>query len=185
MAFKKQKKKLMTNINLVPMIDITSFILMALAILVMTMKKEASLDNILNLPPILYSSKQDTTELQIYILPAKVLEGGNIHPDSTGLVAFTGKGKPPVKCPNCGIAFRDAKAEYLPGTLLDMGGKPVQALTKAVEEETVESQYKLSKEIPPAYFCSSCRFEISPYLKLDEIPGFGLPGTCHLELRPG
>jgi hypothetical protein len=84
----------MIDLNLVPMIDITSFILLALAILAMSMKKEASLDNILNLPPILYSSKQDTTELQIYILPAKVLEGGIIHPDSTGLVAFTGKGKP-------------------------------------------------------------------------------------------
>jgi hypothetical protein len=50
-----------------------------------------------------------------------------------------------------------------------MGGRPVQALTKAVEE-TAESQAKLSKEIPPAYFCSNCHFEISPYLKLDEIP---------------
>jgi biopolymer transport protein ExbD len=170
MAFKKAKKKLMIDLNLVPMIDITSFILLALAILAMSMKKEASLDNILNLPPILYSSKQDTTDLQIYILPAKVLEGGVIQSDSTGLVAFTGKGKPPAKCPSCGAAFRNEKMEYIPGTLLDMGGAPVQFLTKAVEEETAESQSKLLKEIPPAYFCASCRYEISPYLKLDEIP---------------
>jgi biopolymer transport protein ExbD len=169
MAFAKHKKKLMIDLNLVPMIDITSFILLALAILAMSMKKEASLDNILTLPPILHSAKQDTTDLQIYILPAKVLEGGVICPDSTGLVAFTGKGKPPSKCPNCAFVFRNEKAEYLPGTLLDMAKKPVQTMAKAVEDEGSEES-KLSKEIPPAYYCSNCGFEISPYLKLDEIP---------------
>ncbi|OGS33372.1 MAG: hypothetical protein A2293_08855 [Elusimicrobia bacterium RIFOXYB2_FULL_49_7] len=169
MALGKKPKKLMLDLNLVPMIDITSFILLAMAILVMTMKKEASLDNILSLPPILYSSKQDTTELQIYILPAKVLKGGAIHPDSTGLVAFSGKGKPPAQCPNCALVFRNERADYIPGTLLDGKHKRVEVINSIVEESDGNAKVK-SKEIPPAYYCSRCGFEISPYLKLDEIP---------------
>jgi biopolymer transport protein ExbD len=153
------------NLNLVPMIDVVSFILLALAILIMSMKKEASLDNLLKLPPVLHSGRQDSTQLQIYILPAKILRGGYIDRDSTGLVAFAGKGKPPDKCPRCSLTFRNAKAEYVSGTLLDQGGKKL--LTLAAE---MTNNPQAVEDKPPAYFCSRCNYEISPYLKLDEIP---------------
>jgi biopolymer transport protein ExbD len=171
MALGKRKKlSSAINLNLIPMIDITSFILLALAILVMTMKKEASLDNILKLPPVLHSSKQDTTQLQIYILPAKILRGGYIAPDSTGLVAFTGKGKAPKECPNCHLVFRTDKGEYISGTLLDEALKPLGNLAKESPEEQGRISSTVSNDRPPAYFCKRCRYEISPYLKLDEIP---------------
>jgi biopolymer transport protein ExbD len=165
---KKKKLPGEINLNLIPMIDITSFILIALAILVMSMKKEASLDNILKLPPVLYSAKQDTAQLQIYILPAKIRRGGIIDPDSMGLVAFTGKGKAPDICPNCKLAFRNEKLDYIPNTLLDEGLKPVATMTKEGSDE--ERLANLSNNRPPAYYCSRCKYEISPYLRLDEIP---------------
>jgi biopolymer transport protein ExbD len=165
---KKKKLPSEINLNLIPMIDITSFILIALAILVMSMKKEASLDNILKLPPVLHSAKQDTTQLQIYILPAKIRRGGAIDPDSTGLVAFSGKGKAPNACPNCKLAFRDEKLNYIPNTLLDEGLTPLVSMSK--EGSAEEIQASMSTERPPAYYCSRCKYEISPYLKLDEIP---------------
>jgi biopolymer transport protein ExbD len=165
---KRKKLPDSINLNLIPMIDITSFILIALAILVMSMKKEASLDNLLKLPPVLHSAKQDTTQLQIYILPAKILRGGGIDKDSTGLVAFSGKGKAPNACPNCNLTFRDDKLNYIPNTLLDEGLNPVASMTKAGSEE--EALAKMSNERPPAYYCSRCKYEISPYLKLREIP---------------
>ncbi|MDO8624715.1 MAG: hypothetical protein Q7R47_01430, partial [Candidatus Diapherotrites archaeon] len=163
---KRKKMADEININLVPMIDITSFILLSLGILVMSMKKEASLDNILKLPPVLHASKQDTTQLQIYILPAKILRGGYIDRDSTGLVAFSGKGKPPDVCPRCNLAFRN-KGEYIPGTLKDMSGTPLDQLKVDIKEG---EEAMPSNERPPAYFCTKCQYEISPYLKLDEIP---------------
>ncbi|MDD5672661.1 MAG: biopolymer transporter ExbD [Chitinivibrionales bacterium] len=166
MALLKKKSKPMDNLNLVPMIDITSFILLALAILAMSMKKEASLDNIVKLPPILHANKQDKTLLQIYILPAKILAGGYIDPDSTGLVAFTGKGKPPLTCPNCALSFRDKQGVYIPGALLDLSKKPVQSLQQEKEKEVASGGMMM----PPAYLCSRCGYEISPYLKLDDIP---------------
>ena len=162
-----KKKKSMDNINLVPMIDVTSFILMAMAILTMTMKKEASLDSILTLPPVLYASKQDSTQLQIYILPARVLKGGNIDPDSTGLIAFDGKGTIPNACPRCATAFRSTdKGNYVPNTLLSESKKPIATMgsnPKAEADKPVSGR-------PVAYYCASCGKEISPYLKLDEIP---------------
>jgi biopolymer transport protein ExbD len=166
MALLKRKSSAMLNINLVPMIDITSFILLALAILAMSMKKEASLDNIVKLPPILHASKQDMTLLQIYILPAKILAGGYIDPDSTGLVAFTGKGKPPNECPNCKLPFRDKQGAYVAGSLLNLANQPVPSLTQEAEKQAATAGMML----PPAYKCSRCQYEISPYLKLDDIP---------------
>jgi biopolymer transport protein ExbD len=172
MALSRKKPEPMTNLNLVPMIDVTSFILLSLAILTMSMKKEASLDNILQLPPILHSTKQDTTQLQIYVLPANILRGGYIDPDSTGLVAFSGKGGVPKECDSCHLAFRNASGEYLTGTLLDQAGKPIATLkneqTSKADQAVMDSL--LARERPPAYLCSRCRKEISPYLKLDEIP---------------
>jgi biopolymer transport protein ExbD len=172
MAFRYKKSEAMTNLNLIPMIDITSFILLSLAILTMSMKKEASLDNILQLPPVLHAAKQDTTQLQIYILPATILRGGYIMPDSTGLVAFTGKGGIPLVCDSCGLAFRDKKTnEYVPNTLLDQSGKPIASMKSDVGKEgSAAADSALAKARPPAYWCSSCHKEISPYLKLDDIP---------------
>lgn len=169
MAFKKKKLKTELNINLVPMIDVTSFILLSLAILAMSMKKEASLDNILKLPPVVHAMKQDKSQLQIYVLPAALLPGGYLNPDSTGLVAFMGKSKAPEKCPNCGLALRNDKKEYISGTLLNLNRTPLLQM-KVVDEKNEEELRKLSKERPPAYLCSRCNYEIGPYLKLEEIP---------------
>lgn len=169
MALDNRKKFKDFNLNLVPMIDVTSFILLALAILTMSMKKEASLDNILKLPPVVHASKQDKTLLQIYVLPATILPGGNVNPDSTGLIAFMGKAQIPARCPNCKLPLRDAKGGYIPGSLTDMRGKPMQTIQSNVGVSSPE-EAKLKTERPPSYLCSRCKFEISPYLKLDEIP---------------
>lgn len=174
MALAKKKSKVMLDLNVVPMIDITSFILLSLAILNMSMKKEASLDNILKLPPVLHAAKQNSTQLQIYVLPAVILPGGYVHPDSTGLVAFMGKSQVPIECPNCKLSFRTEKNEYIPNSLLDQGGKPVatmQTVEKDDKNAQAEEEKKLKQERPPAYKCSRCGAEVSPYLKLDEIPG--------------
>jgi hypothetical protein len=169
MAFKK-KLPTEVNINLVSMIDVTSFILLSLAILNMSMKKEASLDNVLKLPPVLYASKQNMTQLQIFVLPAAIQSGGYVNPDSTGLVAFFGKSTVPLECPNCHLPFRNAKKEYIPNSLLDQNGRPMAEMAKLDEEKDEAAQKKKSQDRPPAYSCSRCRYEISPYLKLDEIP---------------
>lgn len=172
MALGKPKKKMMLDLNVIPMIDITSFILLSLAILNMSMKKEASLDNILKLPPVLHASKQTKTQLQIYVLPATILPGGYVNPDSTGLVAFIDKSSAPIECPYCKFRFRNEKNVYIPGSLLDMNGKPLNRLGgDESSKEAVEAAAQKSKtEKPPAYNCSNCKGEISPYLKLDEIP---------------
>jgi len=172
MALGKPKSKIMLDLNVVPMIDITSFILLSLAILNMSMKKEASLDNILKLPPILHASKQSSTQLQIYVLPAVIMQGGIVNADSTGLVAFMGKSQVPLECPNCKLSFRNEKNEYIPGSLLDQGGKPIATMQKMEKpgEQQADIDKKLAQEKPPAYKCSRCGAEISPYLKLDEIP---------------
>jgi len=174
MAFKKIKAPENQNLNLTSMIDITSFILLALAILSMSMKKEASLDNIIRLPGLDNAKKQDTTELQIYVLPARILDGGLIDPDSTGLVAFTDKSNAPDSCDSCGLPFRDANKIYMPNSLLDFSRKPLASMKSDIETKSKEEQEKLEQliklERPPAYYCSRCGKEISPYLKLDEIP---------------
>ncbi len=167
MGFKKTKLKAESNINLTSMIDVTSFILLALAILNISMKKEASLDNLLKLPPVYNASKQDKSQLQIYIMPASILPGGYINPDSTGLVAFVGKGKAPDKCPQCGLQLRNEKGEYLAHSLLDRFKKPIPSMEPS---SSAEDQDKVLNELPPAYWCSKCNFEISPYLKLEQIP---------------
>lgn len=167
MAFKKSKLKAESNLNLTSMIDVTSFILLALAILNISMKKEASLDNLLKLPPVLNSTKQEKSQLQIYIMPAAILPGGYINPDSTGLVAFVGKGKAPDKCPKCGFVLRTEKGDYIANTLMDKSKKPIATMEAPVSEE---EDAKIINELPPAYWCSKCNFEISPYLKLDQIP---------------
>ena len=171
MALRKRKLANENNINLIPMIDITSFILLALAILNITMKKEASLDNILKLPPVLHAAKLDSTQLQIYILPAKILPGGYIDPDSTGLVAFAGKSNAPIKCPVCSLSFRTGKNEYIANTLLDLSRTPLATLSKELDKQAQEEADKaIANARPEAFVCSRCKSEISPYCKLDEIP---------------
>ena len=152
------------------MIDITSFILLALGILVMSMKKEASLDNVLTLPEVARASKQDTAQLQIYILQAALLPGGYINADSTGLVAFMGKASIPAKCTRCNAPFRDENGQYIPNSLFDITGKKAIAQIGSSNKQTEEDVAQISKEKPPAYKCAQCKLEISPYLKLDEIP---------------
>ncbi|MBL8027457.1 MAG: biopolymer transporter ExbD [Fibrobacteres bacterium] len=170
MALGKPKKKMMLDLNVVPMIDITSFILLSLAILNMSMKKEASLDNILKLPPVLHASKQNNTQLQIYVLPAAILKGGYVHPDSTGLVAFMDKSQVPIECPFCKAPFRNEKREYIAGSLLDASGKPLAQLGAMEDKKDEAANAKKATEKPPAHTCAKCKGEISPYLKLDDIP---------------
>lgn len=105
--------------------------------------------------------------LQIYILPAVIRGGGYIDPDSSGLVAFAAKGGVPEKCPKCGLVFRK-EGEYIPATLLDVAGKPLSVIQKNYTSE--QEQQALKNELPPTYLCSRCRQEISPYLRLDEVP---------------
>ncbi|OGJ89486.1 MAG: hypothetical protein A2487_06260 [Candidatus Raymondbacteria bacterium RifOxyC12_full_50_8] len=168
MKFKGRAQQKADNVNLTPMINISALILMALAIISLSMKKEASLDQILQLPPVLYSAKQDTTNLEIYILPAKVGAGGNVVGDSTGLVAFSGKGSVPRQCPNCALPFRSDQGDYVPNSLTDMSGKPLPDLKIEIDEEKAKTT-KIAVR-PPAYSCSRCKTEISPYLRLDQIP---------------
>lgn len=166
----KKKHKAEINLNLVPMIDVTSFILLALGILVMSMKKEASLDNVLKLPPVGRADKQDTTQLQIYVLQASLLPGGYVNPDSTGLVAFMGRASVPAKCPSCWQPFRSEQTgDYIAGSLLNAAMQPVDNMDASANqsEEDVE---RISGERPPAYHCSQCKREISPYVRLDEVP---------------
>jgi len=167
---KHKKLSAEINLNLVPMIDVTSFILLSLGILVMSMKKEASLDNVLTLPAVAHAAKQDTAQLQIYVLQAALLPGGYINPDSTGLVAFMGKASVPAECQKCGMRFRDQNGQYIPNSLLDISGKKPVLSVQSMGKQTEAEAQKLSKEKPPAYLCSQCRTEISPYLRLDEIP---------------
>lgn len=167
---KRRKLAREININLVPMIDVTSFILLSLGILVMSMKKEASLDNVLILPEVAHASKQDTAQLQIYILPASLLPGGYINPDSTGPVAFMGKASVPLECPKCGLRLRDQNMQYIPNTLLDITGKKLISSIQSMGKQSEAEVERLSKERPQAYLCSQCKTEISPYLRLDEIP---------------
>jgi hypothetical protein len=166
---KRKKLKPEDNLNLVPMIDVTSFILLALGILVMSMKKEASLDNVLKLPMIAHAAKQDTAQLQIYVLPAVLNSNGTIKSDSTGLVAFMGKAAVPAACPYCKAPFRAGRNEYLPGSLLDMSGQPLASVGSAGKQDETEVA-KVSSERPPTYMCAKCKGEISPYVKLSEIP---------------
>jgi len=174
MAFQRRKAAENQNLNLVSMIDVTSFILMSLAILAMSMKKEASLDNILRLPSIGNADKQDTAQLQLYILPAKIRDDGSIDPDSTGLVAFTGKSKPPDACDGCGALFRDENKQYVPNSLLDAAMRPLATMGSENQAQSKEEreamEQKAALERPPVYYCAKCKKEISPYLKLDEIP---------------
>src|SRR3989339_556376 len=154
MKFKGRAQQKADNVNLTPMINISALILMALAIISLSMKKEASLDQILQLPPVLYS--------------AKVGAGGNVVGDSTGLVAFSGKGSVPRQCPNCALPFRSDQGDYVPNSLTDMSGKPLPDLKIEIDEEKAKTT-KIAVR-PPAYSCSRCKTEISPYLRLDQIP---------------
>jgi len=76
----------------------------------------------------------------------------------------------PEKCPSCSLSFRDAQMAYIPGTLLDITGKtPVQTLATTGTQTQTDAAMG-SSDKPPAYLCSRCKYEISPYRKLSEIP---------------
>ncbi|MBD3420777.1 MAG: hypothetical protein GF398_11720 [Chitinivibrionales bacterium] len=161
MAIGKDKQKEELKLNLSPMIDVVFLILIYF---IVSMQMEPSLDNIIKLPPVYNAVEQDTALLQIYVLPAKIKKGGNIDPDSTGLVAFSDKAKTPEKCPNCAHVFLDENGLYISGTLLDEEGQPIQDLQNEMAEA-----YGRGAE-PPAFQCANDHYEISPYLKLDEVP---------------
>ncbi|MBD3344251.1 MAG: hypothetical protein GF401_04225 [Chitinivibrionales bacterium] len=149
------------RLNISPMIDVVFLILIYF---IVSMQMEPSLDNIIKLPPVFNAVEQDTALLQIYVLPAKVQKGGYIDPDSTGLVAFSDKAKTPAVCPNCELPLKDKRGLYITNSLLDSDNKPVEDLQTKMAEAYGEGTR------PPAFFCSRCGHEISPYLRLDEIP---------------
>ncbi|MBD3320895.1 MAG: hypothetical protein GF350_07375 [Chitinivibrionales bacterium] len=156
---KRNKEELKLNIS--PMIDVVFLILIYF---IVSMQMEPSLDNIIKLPPVFNAIEQDTALLQIYVLPAKVKKGGFIDPDSTGLVAFSDKAKTPAACPNCNLPLKDTRGLYIPSSLLDADNKPIPDLQSEMAKAYGEGTR------PPAFFCSRCGHEISPYLRLDEIP---------------
>jgi len=125
---------------------------------------ESSLDNIIKLPPILNAAKQEDALLQIYVLPAKIKEGGSIHRDSTGLIAFSDKAKAPSNCPQCNAPFKTDNGLYIPNSLVGPDTIPLPDLKSAMAQA-----YKDGGR-PPALACAKCGHEISPYLKLREIP---------------
>jgi len=150
------------RLNLSPMIDVVFLILIYF---IVSMQMEPSLDNIIKLPPVLNAVEQDTALLQIYVLPAKIKEGGLIQKDSTGLIAFSDKARLPSDCPVCSLAFKDQRGIYIPNSLLKgRDGEPVPELQKEMADAYGDQAR------PPAFNCSRCGTEISPYLKLDEIP---------------
>lgn len=159
----RERKKEELKLNLSPMIDVVFLILIYF---IVSMQMEPSLDNIIKLPPIYNAAEQDTALLQIYVLPAKIEAGGRIAADSTGLVAFSDKAKTPSHCPNeqCNAVFLDKSGMYIPNTLLDPEGNPLVDL-----QETMAEAYG-DQTRPPAFACAVCGAEVSPYLRLDEIP---------------
>ncbi len=143
------------------MIDVVFLILIYF---IVSMEMEPSLDDIIHLPPVFHAVEQDTSLLQIYVLPAKVGSGGRIVPDSTGLIAFSDKATTPAFCPQCSLRIKDQRGYYIEGSLLDKHGKPVVKL----QERMAEAYSKGTR--PPAFFCSRCGEEISPYVNLDKVP---------------
>jgi len=160
-ALKSGKKSEEVALNLSPMIDVVFLILIYF---IVSMQMEPSLDNIIKLPPVRKASEQEDAFLQIYVLPAKVEAGGNIDPDSTGLVAFSDKAKTPEACPTCNARIKNEQGIYIPGSLLDMSGEPVMDLQKIMADVFG------SGGRPPAFICAACGGEVGPYLKMREIP---------------
>ncbi len=161
MAFRKEDDGEKVQLNLSPMIDVVFLILIYF---IVSMQMEPSLDNIIKLPPVYKASEQEDALLQIYVLPAKVGEGGKINPDSTGLIAFSDKAKTPEKCPHCDQALLDENGLYISNALLHLDGEPIVDLQVVMAEAFGEGG------APPAFLCAQCGGEVSPYLKLDEIP---------------
>jgi biopolymer transport protein ExbD len=157
----KKRKSGGVSLNLSPMIDVTFLLIIYF---IVTLQMEPSLDNIIKLPPVFHATKQEDALLQIYVLPANILPGGNINKDSTGLVAFSDKARTPDSCPVCRQPFKDANQLYIPNSLVDGDGKPI------VDLKATMANYLGETQKPPAFKCAKCNAEISPYLKLDEIP---------------
>ncbi len=157
----RESKKEELKLNLSPMIDVVFLILIYF---IVSMQMEPSLDNIIKLPPIFNAVEQDTALLQIYVLPAKVQQGGAIVADSTGLVAFSDKSKTPSHCDQCNTPLLDDRGMYIPNRLIDPEGNPLVDL-----QEKMAEAYG-AKTRPPAFSCATCGNEVSPYLRLDEIP---------------
>jgi biopolymer transport protein ExbD len=160
-AFGKKGEEEGVRLNLSPMIDVVFLILIYF---IVSMQMEPSLDNIIKLPPVYKASEQEDALLQIYVLPAKVGEGGKINADSTGLIAFSDKTKTPETCPHCGQQLLDENGLYIPNSLLHLDGAPIGDLQVIMAEAFGEGG------APPAFLCSNCGNEVGPYLKLDDIP---------------
>ncbi|MBD3315319.1 MAG: hypothetical protein GF344_05995 [Chitinivibrionales bacterium] len=161
MAFGSAKQSEDLKLNLSPMIDVVFLILIYF---IVSMQMEPSLDNIIKLPPVYAASEQEDALLQIYVLPAKVNAGGRIDRDSTGLVAFSDKATTPDTCPHCKQRIKTVEGLYIPGSLTRLDSTPVEDLQLVMADA-----YGAGAK-PPAFLCSNCGGEVSPYLKLDEIP---------------
>ncbi|MFH1761303.1 MAG: biopolymer transporter ExbD [bacterium] len=103
MALTDKRRKVEIKLNLSPMIDVVFLILIYF---IVSIEMEPSLDDRLHLADARYSAKQDSTELQIYILKASFLPNGSINPDSTGLIAFADRAGNPDTCIYCKTPFQ-------------------------------------------------------------------------------
>ena len=103
MALTDQRKNIELKLNLSPMIDVVFLILIYF---IVSLEMEPSLDDRLQLPDARYSAKQDSTELQIYVLRPSLNPDGTINPDSTGLIAFADRAGNPDSCIYCKTPFQ-------------------------------------------------------------------------------
>jgi biopolymer transport protein ExbD len=103
MALTDQRKEIELKLNLSPMIDVVFLILIYF---IVSLEMEPSLDDRLQLPDARYSAKQDSTELQIYVLRPSLNPDGTINPDSTGLIAFADRAGNPDSCVYCKTPFQ-------------------------------------------------------------------------------
>ncbi len=159
---KAKNKKI--DLNLSPMIDVVFLILIYFIVII---QMEPTLDDILQLPPAYKSVHQEEDKLQIYVLPAKILPGGDIDPDSMGLIAFTPR--EPKQWDS-----RSMEERYIP---LDSVSKRLERerdriLTSKVEKENKSRYKKMQSSMSPSEI-DNLKFEMALMIKSDRNTFYG------------
>jgi biopolymer transport protein ExbD len=85
------KERKSPKLDLGPMIDV---IFNILVYFIISINMEPSLDEILRLPDALNSQDQPEARFQVYVLKARIEPGGDVSPDSAGLIALMSAGDP-------------------------------------------------------------------------------------------
>ena len=157
MQFKKKEKR-EPKLNLSPMIDVVFLILIYF---VVSIQMEPSLDDVLKLPDAVKSSKQEDTQLQIYVLPAKLRPDGGLNPDSTGQISFADRAGNPAKCLGkyqgqpCSQRFTDDEEAPIPGAL--------------ILNEVSYQDKKGIRQVRTEKICARCGQNVL-FVTLDEVP---------------